>query len=109
MIDGGWDITAVVADKDTLPEEIFVYENTGTNVLGNYVGVCDLSELKRIQVWSGQALPKFGNRFVRTSQAKIRVALTVGPSHIIDNMVSTTKALKNELIAASSTTTIYPI
>ena len=104
-----WSITGTVTLGTTLPADIFVYENTGMTTLGPYVGVCNLNELKRIQVWTGAAVPKFGNRFVRTNQAKITVPVSVDPGTLTLNMIATAKLLKVEMAAASSSTTVYPI
>jgi hypothetical protein len=105
-----WTITAeVVAGSTVLPAEIFVYENLGTTTLGPYVGVCDRAELLRFQIWTGTAIPKFGNRFVRTSQAKINVSLSSDPQPVITNLISSAKALKTELLAETSSTTVHTI
>ena len=104
-----WSITGTVTLGTILPPDIFMYENTGTTTLGKYIGVCNLNELMRIQVWADVAIPKFGNRFVRTSQAKITVPVSVDPGTIAFNMIATAKVLKVEMAAASSSTTVYPI
>lgn len=109
LVSDHWEITAQVNPHDTLPAHIFIFENTGDIVLGKYVGVASLDELKRIQEWTYTAIPVFGNRFVRTNQAKIQMPLNVVPQTIVDNILSSTKALKTQLQAASSTTTVYPI
>jgi hypothetical protein len=70
-----WVITAVVTDNSFLPPYIFAYENTGTTTLGNYTGIVNIDELNRYQEWQGTAIPMFGNRFVRSNQAKITIEL----------------------------------
>lgn len=104
-----WSITGSVTPGGVLPAEIFVYKNTGTVTLGPYVGVCKLSELQRIQIWAGVAIPKFGNKFVRSDQAKITLPVSEDPSLVTFNIINTAKALKTEMLAASSSTTVYPI
>lgn len=109
LVSTHWEITAEVNPNDLLPSHIFIFENTGNLILGKYVGVANLDELKRIQEWNYVSIPIFGNKFVRTNQAKIQVPLSVVPQTIVDNMVSSAKTLKTQLQAASSTTTVYPL
>lgn len=104
-----WDITATVVSGGILPPEIFIYENTGSTELGSYVGVCDFNELTRLQIFNNQALPVFGNRFVRYGQAKIQLSLNQDTKAVVDNLINTASTLKTQLIAVASTTTIYPI
>lgn len=104
-----WSITGSVTPGGVLPPDIFVYKNTGTTTLGSYVGVCKLSELQRIQIWNGEAIPKFGNKFVRSNQAKITLPVSEDPSKVTFNIINTAKALKLEMLAASSSTTVYTI
>jgi hypothetical protein len=68
-----WVITATVTENSFLPPFIFAYENTGTTTLGSYVGIVNIEELNRYQEWQGAAIPMFGNRFVRSNQAKITI------------------------------------
>jgi hypothetical protein len=70
-----WVITATVTENSFLPVNIFAYENTGTTTLGSYVGIVNIDELNRYQVWSGAAIPAFGNRFVRSNMAKITIEI----------------------------------
>jgi hypothetical protein len=104
-----WTVTATVTTPGVLPAEIFAYENTGTAALGNYVGVCSFDELTRFQIWNSQALPLFGNKFVRTSQAKITVPISVDTSAVVANLISTAKMLKAEITAKSDTSQAYSI
>ena len=104
-----WTITGTVTPGGTLPAEIFIYENTGTDQLGKYVGVCNLAELTRLRVWSGTPIPVFGNRFVRWGQAKINLSLDADTAFTISNMVSSAKTLKTEMLAVASTTTVHTI
>jgi hypothetical protein len=109
LTDEGWVIEADVVQNTLLPLEIFLYENTGTDVLGKYYGVCNFEELGKYQVWAGATIAPFGNRFVRHSHAKITVPLSTDPDKVVQNILATTKALKKELTSKTSTTTVYPI
>ena len=104
-----WIIEASVTSATILPSEIFAYANTGTTTLGEYYGVCSLEELTRFQIWNSQALPIFGNKFVRTSQAKITVPISVDPSVVSSNLISTATTLKTEIIAKTNTSHVYTI
>ena len=70
-----WVITATVTGNSFLPPYIFAYENTGTTELGQYIGIVNIEELNRYQIWQGAAIPMFGNRFVRSNMAKITIDL----------------------------------
>lgn len=107
--DEAWSITGEVSSSQVLPSAIFAYENSGENTLGVYYGVCSLAEYQRFPIWEGVAIPKFGNRFVRHTQAKILLPLNSDVQRTVDNMVNTAKTLKTELQANPSTTTVYPI
>lgn len=107
--DSSWVITATVVPGSNLPKDIFVYENTGSNVLGDYIGVCNLSEFKRLQVWAESPIPLFGNRFVRSDQAKIILSLDADPTITTNIILSTAKNLKTELASAESTSKVYQL
>lgn len=109
LTDEGWVIEADVVQSSLLPLEVFLYENTGENVLGRYYGVCNFEELGKYQVWTETPIAPFGNRFVRHSHAKITVPLSTDPDHVVQNIIATAKALKKELTSKTSTTTVYPI
>lgn len=104
-----WTITAQVTTPSVLPAAIFIYENTGTTILGDYVGVCSFDELQRLQVWNSQALPVFGNKFVRSTQAKITVPISVDPSTVTTNLINTAKTLKAEMLANATSSRVYQI
>lgn len=107
-----WVITAIVLPGSFLPAEIFIFENTGTEELGQYQGVCSREELLRLKVWSGTPIPKFGNRFVRHSQAKIIIDAgsdADAPQFAINHLVTTAKQLSLALQAASSTTEVVTV
>jgi hypothetical protein len=86
-----------------------MFFNTGTDELGRYAGVCNLTELKRVQLWENKPVNKFGNLFVRTSQAKIILSLDRDTQKVIRNMISTAANLLKEYTSVTQDTTIYPI
>ncbi|MNK27649.1 hypothetical protein D3C87_460110 [compost metagenome] len=102
-------VTAKVLDNSFLPDEIFIYKNNGTTTLGDYYGICDKDELTRFQVWSGTAIPVFGNQFVRYGSAKIVLDIQADVQRTIDNLVKTATDLSTALKTASSSTQIVNI
>lgn len=99
-----WTITATVIPGGTLPQGIFIYNNTGSDVLGPYIGVCNISELTRLQLWSGSVLPVFGNKFVRYSQAKINISIQEDLDSVIQNLINTATLLSKEIQAQGNST-----
>lgn len=108
QLDGDqYTITATILPGGYLPQNIFLYNNTGTTTLGEYWGVANTEELTRFQVWTGVAIPKFGNAFVRSSQAKITVDVQKTATPIIQNITNSVTSLSAALqLAASSTQVI---
>lgn len=100
-------ITATVLPGSYLPQNIFLYQNTGTTQLGDYYGVANTDELTRFQVFTGTAIPKFGNAFVRYSQAKIVLNVQDDAASVISNIKLGAQNLSAALkLAASSTQVI---
>ena len=102
-------ITATVLPGGYLPENIFLYQNTGTTNLGDYYGVANTDELKRFQIFNDVAIPKFGNAFVRSSQAKITLNAGDNAASVISNITLGAQNLSNALKLAASTTTVITI
>ncbi len=104
-----WEIIATVLSGGTLPLDIFVYENTGTVTLGAYQAVCSLDEYQRLQTFTGSAIVKFGNRFVKYTQAKINVDINDDVDQVITVIEDSVKALSLALSSAAATTTVINI
>ena len=51
----------------------------------------------------------FGNKFVRTDQAKITVPISVDPSYVVSNLIATATSLKAEITAKADTSHVYQI
>lgn len=103
------EITASVVPGGTLPVDIFIYENKGTTVLGDYIGICNLEEYQRLQTFNGTAVPRFGNKFVKHTQAKILIDVKDDPKVITNHITNTATFLSFALSSASATTTIINI
>lgn len=100
-------ITATVLPGGFLPQDIFLYQNSGTTQLGDYYGIANTDELTRFQVFNSVAIPKFGNAFVRYSQAKIVLNVQDDAASVISNLTLGAQNLSAALkLAASSTQVI---
>jgi hypothetical protein len=102
-------ITAQILPGGFLPQNIFLYENTGTTQLGAYYGVANTEELTRFQSWTGSAIPKFGNAFVRSNQAVLIVDVQTDSTSIIQNLTNNVQSLNAALKLAASSTQIITI
>ena len=102
-------ITAEVLEGGTLPRDIFIYENTGTETLGSYYGVCTITELGRLLVFSNSPIPKFGNKFVRYNSAKIKVGLDYNYEEIIAVLKKNVENLSRSLQIQTTKTSTYVI
>lgn len=103
-------ITGNLADGGTLPKEIFIYTNTGDGTLGEFFGTCNLQELGRLQVFT-PGIPQeiFGNKYLRHSDVKIKVALQDSPNSVIAALVTNVKALSVAYANQTSTSSSYII
>jgi hypothetical protein len=110
QLDGDqYSITGTILTGGFLPQEIFLYENTGTTELGPYQGVADTTELTRFQVFSGTAIPKFGNAFVRSSSAKIILNVQQDATSVIQHLTNSVTNLSAALKLAASSTQVITI
>jgi hypothetical protein len=107
--DNTWEILAVVVPGGSLPVDIFVYENTGNTTLGDYQGVCTLSDYQRMQTFTGSSITKFGNKFVKYGQAKIKIDFDSNPDDVSAAIIQSVKALSLAFQNAPSTTTLISI
>lgn len=109
--DDHWVVRAEVlpVENGVLPLDVFTHENTGTTTLGRYVGVCSLEELQRFQVWAGEAIRKFGNRYVRYHIAEIHLLPGTAPDGTITIIRQNLASLRASLLVGSESTTIHSI
>lgn len=103
------EIVCSVVAGGTLPQDIFIYENSGTNVLGTYIGICNLSEYQRLQTFTGDQIPKFGNKFVKFTEGRVVLDTTDDPERVIDHMTNTATFLSFQLNTSTSVTKIISI
>jgi hypothetical protein len=92
-----------------LPSDIFIVLNTGTSELGEHQGVCSLEEYQRFQTFTGTPIAKFGNKYLKASQAKIHLASETEIDPAISEIVSSVKSLKLTLANSAQTVTVIDI
>jgi hypothetical protein len=109
LTDSGWVVTGNIVAGGTLPVDIFAYENTGTTQLGTYYGVCSVEDIGRMQIFSGVAIPVFGNRFVRYGQVKIEVSPGADVNAVISTLTASVQALSTAFQSQQTNTQIVSI
>ena len=102
IVNGNYQITAHVTSTGDMPADIFMYENVGSTILGQYQGVCTLEEYKSLQTFSGAAIPSFGNRFVKTSSLIMSFPLSTDAVSIKTKIIKDVKAFKAAYDAAAT-------
>lgn len=104
-----YQISAVVNPGSVLPPNIFVYTNTGTNILGTYYGICGLADLTRLQVFTGTPIPIFGNMFVTYGQGLIYVPIYSNITGIITTMTANIQSLSTAYTGVGVNTQVITI
>ncbi len=93
----GYEVSAILLEREYLPASIFSYENTGTATLGKYTGVVSALDISRRTVWTGVAIPTFGNRFVLHNEVTQVFRQKEDADSFADNIVRGAKKLKEDL------------
>jgi len=106
--DSHWQITATIGSGN-LPQDIFIYRNTGTTELGDYIGVCNVDEYQRLQTFLGASLPIFGNRFVKSTSVKILLSALDDPEKVISCIQNGVQAFSTGLANSTPITRIIQI
>jgi hypothetical protein len=104
-----WEVKASVSKGGTLPLDIFIYENSGKNYLGKYVGVCSIEQYQRFQTFDKSVIPIFGNRYVKFVEANALTSTEKLAAQIIESLVHDVKLLSNTLSEITTTTTTISI
>ncbi len=103
-------VTCHVVAGGTLPLDIFIYENTGTATLGAYIGICNLAEYQRLKTFhTGDIIPKFGNKFVKFTEARIELDVEDNPERVIHHLTNTATFLSFELSNSTAVTKLITI
>lgn len=107
--DNTWEIVASIEPGGELPLDIFIYENTGNTTLGEYQGVCSVDQYQKYQTFDFKAIPMFGNKYVKFTQAKIKVTNETESNQATSVLISDVKALSAAFKGSSSSTTLIDI
>ncbi|HET8686552.1 MAG TPA: hypothetical protein VFM18_07785 [Methanosarcina sp.] len=109
LVGDKYEVTASLTSLDVLPAAIFLYENTGNTSLGEYQGVCQLSDLTTRQEFTGTAIDTFGNKFVRyTSMTKL-VSTLEDASKVSDWVTASVTTLKQQMVSTFPETILINI
>lgn len=84
--DGYFLVEGQIQNGSDIPKDIFVYENSGTAELGNYVGVCTLNEFTSLSNYDGTIKPIFGNKFLKHNQVQIKVSLSSDLTSVLNTL-----------------------
>lgn len=104
-----WLITASLATGASLPPDIFLFLNTGTEVLGDFFGVCSVSDITRLNTYTGVIVGLFGNKYLKYHQAKIKVALEDDVAAVVTALVKNVTNLSIAYKAKVTSTQSYLI
>lgn len=92
-----WEVNASITPGGTLPLDIFIYSNTGTNQIGEYQGVTQLDDYQRLQTFNGSPIPLFANKYVKYTQAKIIMDISEDPTVVVNVITQDVQALSTAL------------
>lgn len=104
-----YEVRAVLSEREKLPEKIFMYENSGTSTLGDYVAVCTPGDLSSRQEWTGSPIPTFGNRYVRAREAYVRTPDSDTAAEVAANILASVRRLKATYTEPPTQTTSYDL
>ena len=108
-VEDKYEVTAFMTETSILPAAIFLYENNGTTVLGEYQGVCGIDELSSRQVWTGDVIPTFGNKFVRHTHALVIAPSMEEAEKSRAWIISNVNRLKEQILSQESITQVLTI
>lgn len=91
-------VEASVGPGADIPSAIFLYDNTGTDQLGEFFAVCSTSDYQRFQEWTGDPIPIFANKYVRYTVGRKYLPLTGSASAVRIAMVENCKKFRLEYL-----------
>ena len=107
LTNDGWSITGSIGPGATVPADIFVYENSGTNVLGSWHSVVMIADMAKIPRWTGVAIPTSKSAWVRASTIKILVDTTRDVDEEILNLKGSLQKFVKEFNSEKESTKTY--
>lgn len=109
LVDNELVVEAELLPGGDLPTAIFVYENTGEETLGEYIGVADYDELKRFQVWNDEAIPIFANKYILHTKMQRIFPTEAIADKAATHLINSVKKLALEISVATPDTQVYDI
>jgi hypothetical protein len=112
LVGDHWEITGGLDYLGTLPREVFIYTNTGDGTLGEFYGTCNLQELGRLKIFTGTSpgpQPIFGNKYLRSAELKIKVALQDDPAVVLAALIKNVKDLSASYARQQTVSATYII
>lgn len=103
IVAGEYVLEAFVTSTGDIPDDIFLYENTGSGV-GSYISVCLIQDYQRVQTYTGVDIPAFGNKYIKYNRAVVHIPLDRDPRLIKTKIIDDVKAFKAAYLAAKSST-----
>lgn len=107
LTNDGWSITGALSAGGTIPQDIFVYANTGTSSLGDWLSVVTIPDMPRIPRWAGVPIPLTKSRWVRASTIKILVSSTSDVDEVISQLRSSLQKFVKEFNSEKESTNTY--
>lgn len=107
LTNSGWVITGKVTEASAIPRDVFVYENTGLPTLGKFHSVCMVSDMPRIRVWAGEAIPTSVSKYVRFSSLSVEVPPQEDVDDVLGQIVSSLKGFVADYQTTQETTVSY--
>ncbi len=104
-----WEVVAFIVPGSDIPPDIFIYSYAGGDTVVEYQGVAQLDDYHRLNTFTGTPLPVFGNKFVKTNQAKILIDINGNPDQAIEVLKNDVKALGITLTNSDPVTTTITI
>lgn len=107
LTNSGWVVTGKITESSTVPRDVFVYENTGTPVLGKFHSVVMVQDMPRIRAWEGEEVPLSQGKFVRFSNLTLEVSLEDDVDAVIAELIASLKSFVREFTLTPETTVSY--
>lgn len=102
-------VNASIVTPADIPTDIFLYDNTGTDQLGQYYGVANLQDYSRIQAWTGTPIPIFGNKYVKHTVANLSLPIETTPASITAKITRDLTQFRLEYLAGGTVTQVLAI
>lgn len=107
LTNDGWSISGALNSGGSIPTDIFVYENSGTEVLGSWHSVVTIPDMTKIPRWTGAAVPTAKSAWVRSSTIKILIDTTQDVDEVISQLKASLQKFVKEFNSEKESTKTY--